>query len=116
MFMLCIGGKKQRGWCDKGWWWHAVTVPVQRGVCSELPQCDSHSHDLWQCHVFVLPVRCANPPPPHHHHHTDAGLSSADAGEEVCVCFSNALVRINTLDLRAQVSQAGSRKAGTLGV
>uniref|UniRef100_A0A383W6M0 Rab3-GAP regulatory subunit N-terminal domain-containing protein n=1 Tax=Tetradesmus obliquus TaxID=3088 RepID=A0A383W6M0_TETOB len=32
-----------------------------------------------------------------------SGLRSSDAGEEVCVAYSNALVRINTLDLRSQV-------------
>jgi hypothetical protein len=40
------------------------------------------------------------------------GLSSADAGEEVAVCFSNALVRINCLDLRAQVRQQWIDRAG----
>ncbi|KAF6260710.1 hypothetical protein COO60DRAFT_855739 [Scenedesmus sp. NREL 46B-D3] len=32
-----------------------------------------------------------------------SGLCSSDAGEEVCVTYSNALVRISTLDLRSQV-------------
>jgi hypothetical protein len=39
-----------------------------------------------------------------HLHARLAGLGSSEPGEEVCVCFSNALVRINSLDLRAQVS------------
>jgi hypothetical protein len=34
-----------------------------------------------------------------------SGLCSSDPGEEVCVTYSNALVRINTLDLRSQVRQ-----------
>ena len=47
-----------------------------------------------------------------------AGLSSADAGEEVCVCFANALVGINSLDLRAQVGvlrRGGGHTTGALG-
>jgi len=38
-----------------------------------------------------------------------AGLRCCDASEEVCVAFSNALVRISSLDLRSQVGPvAGS--------
>eukprot|EP00878_Enallax_costatus_P033728 GHUV01037280.1.p1 GENE.GHUV01037280.1~~GHUV01037280.1.p1 ORF type:complete len:235 (+),score=59.40 GHUV01037280.1:254-958(+) len=32
-----------------------------------------------------------------------AGLRSSDASEEVCITFSNALIRINTLDLRSLI-------------
>jgi hypothetical protein len=34
-----------------------------------------------------------------------SGLCSSNPGEEVCVTYSNTLVRINTLDLRSQVRQ-----------
>jgi hypothetical protein len=42
------------------------------------------------------------------------GLCSSDAGEEVCVTYSNALVRINTLDLRSQVGAEATGKAALL--
>jgi hypothetical protein len=38
-----------------------------------------------------------------------SGLCSSDPGEEVCVTYSNALVRINTLDLRSQVRHIAVR-------